>query len=169
MKTRHIILCAICVAAVALVTLFLCVLKKHNDEIIKIEKIPDICLITIEGKEISLTELNPERKTAIMFFSHDCEFCRKEVEGIIANRDSFDGITWVFVTLSPREELDLFLHEYPLDLIPEAKVCIEDWPDLFIALDVTAPPSLFIYDSEGNLENHKRGAVSINTILEWLK
>ena len=104
-----------------------------------------------------------------MFFSPDCEFCRQELKGIIDNRKSFRNVDWVFVTLSPQEELEEFLLEYPLQSVPEARICIEEWPELFGALDVTAPPSIFIYDAEGLLEHYKRGAVSIKTILEWLK
>lgn len=104
-----------------------------------------------------------------MFFSPDCEFCRQELKGIIDNRISFQSIDWVFVTLSPQEEFEEFLHEYPLQTVPDARICVEERPDLFLALDVTAPPAIFIYDAEGLLEHYKRGAVSIKTILEWLE
>lgn len=169
MKSRHILLAAICVIAMALGGLFAVALRKHNAERTKIERIPEIILTTIDGEEFSLAEMNPGRKVAILFFSPDCEFCRKEVEGIIASKDSFVGVEWVFVTIAPHEELDIFLQEYPLNAIEDTKICIEEFPELFLALDVTAPPSIFIYNSDGHIEHYKRGAVSIRTILEWLK
>ena len=168
MKQRHIVLFAICIAAMALVILFFSALHKHNEKAEKIEHIPDTSLVTIDGEEFSLTEMRHGQKTALLFFSPDCEFCQKEIEGIIANKDSFPNVRWVFVTLSTLEELDDFLSEYPLESIPDAKVCITDGPQLYIALDVTAPPTLFIYGSDGHLEHYSRGAVSINTILEWI-
>lgn len=166
---RKIILCAIFAVALVMGVLFFVALQKHNAKTTKIEKLPACSLVTIEAEEFSLATLKPERKTAIMFFSTDCEFCRKEIEGVIANRDLFNGIVWVFVTLSPREELDLFLSKYPLYLIPDAKVCVEEWPEVFLTFDVVAPPSIFIYDRDGNLEHYKHGAVSINTIMEWFR
>lgn len=169
MKPKHIILCAVCAIAMALVVMFLLALKKHNAEMAKIERIPNTTLFTIEGETFFLAETQPEHKKAIMFFSTDCEFCRKEIEGIIALKDLFSDIEWVFVTISSIENLEPFLNEYPLHSIPGAKVCVEDFPDLFISMNVTAPPVLFIYDALGNLEHYNYGSVSIKTIQEWLK
>lgn len=153
----------------ALVVLFAIALKKHNKELAKIERIPEVALTTINGEEVLLAESKPGWRTAILFFSHDCEFCRKEIEGIIVFKDTFLNTNWIFVTMSPREELDYFLMEFPLENIDGAKVCVENFPELAMALHVTSPPSLFIYNSDGYIEHYKRGVVSIRTILEWLK
>ena len=169
MKPKHIILGVICVIAVALGIMFYFALERHNTAMAEIKHIPEILLTTIDGEDFYLAEVKPERKTVILFFSPDCEYCRKEIEGIISEKGVFDGIDWVFVTISPLDDLKSFLLEYPLDSLPGAKVCIEDFPELYIALDVTAPPSIFIYDANGDIEYYKRGAVSIKTILEWLK
>lgn len=169
MKPKHIILFPIVIIAIALSILFAFALKKHNYELNKIELLPDISLTTIDGEEFSLTASRSERKTAILFFSTDCEFCRKEIKGIIAAKETFLGIDWVFVTISSKEDVDAFLIECPLDIIDGAKVCIEESPDFLFALNITSPPSLFIYDVNGRLENYSRGAISIQTILEWLK
>lgn len=169
MKPKHIILCAVIFLATALAIMFSLALKKHNADVAKIQYIPDTTLTTYEGETFSLAEIKPEHKVSIMFFSTDCEFCRKEIEGIIALKDLFSDIEWVFVTISSIENLEPFLNEYPLHSIPGAKVCVEDFPELFISMNVTAPPALFIYDDLGNLEHYNYGAVSIKTILEWLK
>lgn len=169
MNPKHIILSAICVSAIVLTSSFLFALRKHNAKSARIGQIPDITLTTLDGTDFSLAKLKPERKVAILFFSPECEFCKKEMEGILNSRDNYSGIDWVFVTISSFEELDSFLVDYPIDTIDDARICIVDSPDLLIALDITSPPSLFIYDSDGHLEYSKHGAVSIKTILEWLK
>jgi len=153
----------------ALVVALCIALKKHYSAMEKINRMPSSELVTLTGERFSLNDLRPERKTAFLFFSPDCEFCRKEIEGITANSESFQGIVWVFVTLPPIEDLESFLSDYPLESIPESKVCIDETLELFDSLDVTAPPSLFVYDAQGNLEHYNRGAVSIKTILEWMK
>ena len=149
--------------------MFFLALRKHHAEVAKIEKIPNITLTTIEGTEIAIAEPTNTRKKAILFFSPDCEFCRKEIEGIISSRDSFQGISWLFITLSSCEELDLFLTQYSLSEMNNANICILKSPEILLALDITSPPSLFIYGLTGELEHYKRGAVSIKTILEWLE
>lgn len=169
MKPRNFILAAVGIVAVALGVLLAIGFRKHNEKQASIRHIPDITINTIEGDTFSLSETRPGRKTAILFFSTDCEFCRKEIEGIIAAKEMHDGIEWVFVTISPLDDLESFLIDYPLESIPGAKVCREDYPELHITMNVTAPPSLFIYDADGDIEHYKRGAVSIKTILEWLK
>lgn len=169
MNPKHLILSAICVVAIVLTSSFFLALRRHNAKSARIERIPNITLTAFDGIEFSLEKLKPERKTAILFFSPDCEFCKKELEGILNSSDNYYGIDWVFVTISSPEELDSFLIDYPIDTIDDSKICIVESPDLLIALDVTSPPSLFIYDSDGHLEHSKHGAVSIKTILEWLE
>lgn len=169
MKVRNIILFAICFIAVALVCMFFGALVKHNSEMARIERIPNLALATIDGEVLSLSELTSGQKTAILFFSPDCEFCKKEIDGIIAERNTLSCIQWVFVTISSYEDLSSFLTKFQLNIIPGAKICIEEYPELHMALGVTSPPSLFIYDTNGKLEHYRRGAVSIKTILEWLR
>lgn len=169
MKLKYIILFALLLAGGVLLTLFFSALHEHRDKVAKIEHIPDVTLVTIDGDTFSLQSQKPSRKTAIMFFSPDCEFCMKELEGIVNARNDFSGIDWVFVTLAQREELDSFLQYYPLETIPGARICIEDKPELLMALDISAPPALFVYNADGYLEQCQRGAVSIQTIIEWLR
>lgn len=62
----------------ALGALFFFALKKHNAEMGNIRNLPEMTLVTIDGHEFQLSETRSGRKTAIMFFSPDCEFCRQE-------------------------------------------------------------------------------------------
>lgn len=169
MLYKRILFLVICLMGMTLGFMFIFALRKHNLESAKIERIPNMRFTSIEGNKISLAEQKNWRKKAILFFSPDCEFCRKEIEEIIASQDSFSGIRWLFMTISSREELDFFLEEYPLSEMNGSEICIVESPEILLALDVKSPPSLFIYNSDGHLEHSKHGAVSIKTILEWLK
>lgn len=133
------------------------------------ECIPSAELVTVAGDRFILDELGAVRKTALLFFSPECEYCRKEIEGIIENRSLFDGSVWVFVTMPPVEELWAFMAEYPLDAVSGSKICVDESFELYETFDITAPPSIFIYDADGRLEHYNRGAVSIKTIIEWMK
>lgn len=169
MKVKKVIVLAISFVGMALGFMFFLALKKHNAQAARITHIPSLELVSINGERLLLNEISSGRRTAILFFSPDCEFCLKEIEGIIENRTSLEGADWVFVTLSPLEEVEAFLMEYPIGVIQNADVCIDTDLKLFDALDIKAPPSLFIYDADGELEHYNRGAVSIKTILEWMK
>lgn len=155
-------------ATMALGTLLFIEIQKRTEEKVRILQIPHINLITINDEEFSLNRIEPEGKTAILFFSVECEFCRKEIEDILLCSLSLTGVNWVFISISPQEELDIFMLDYPIGTIPNSRICIGNNQELFSLFDVTAPPSLFIYSAAGVLEHYKRGAVPIKTILEWL-
>jgi len=168
MKIKHIILFVICLIAVTLLGLFFFALNKHNQSKEKISRIPSVELVDIDGETFRLPELLPERKTALLFFSHDCEFCQKEIQGILEEAAFVEGVIWVFVTPSQRDALEVFFSEFPINMIPDAKVCITESADLYASLDVSAPPAIFIYNKKGDLEFYHRGALSIKTIIEKL-
>lgn len=153
----------------ALGIMFFLTLEKHNTLIAGIKHIPNILLSTIDGKDFYLAELQSKRKTAILFFSPECEFCKKEIEGIIERNGECQNVQWVFITIAQPEELEPFLKEYPIESIPNAFLLREVFPEMHIKFDVTAPPSLFIYDEHGKLIKEHRGATSIKTIVEELK
>lgn len=169
MKAKHIILCAIGIIAMVLGWLFFSELSKHRIKAENIRFIPEIELTAIDGSVVSLSKLDGVSKTAILFFSPGCEYCRKEIEGILANKDSFSLTNWVFITLAPREDVDEFMVQYPLGSIPRANVCIAEGPDLYLAMDISSPPTLFIYGADGEILHYQRGAISINVLLDWLK
>ena len=168
MKPKHIILCVICLVAVALAIMLSTALRKHTAQMACITQLPDTVLVTISGETLFLTNHNSDQRTVLMFFSPDCEYCRKEIMGIISNAADIKMVDWIFLTISSQDDMDAFLKEYPLLTIPKATIVIDELAEFHRALGVTAPPSIFIYDGNGILEHYKRGAVSIKTILEWL-
>ena len=104
-----------------------------------------------------------------MFFHPECEYCRKEVEGILAWHKEMRNVQWLFITLAPTEIVEEFLTEYPLESVSDAIVLREDWPDIYKQFGVKGPPALFIYDENGNLIKRHIGATSIKTIVQELQ
>lgn len=169
MNCRKFIGIGLCCLAVALFVMFLFALYRHSARMARIKYLPQDTLVSIYGEEFRLDEVQCGSKTALMFFSHDCEFCRKEIEGIVDNAYKMLNVSWVFVTPSPVEDVNVFLGEYYLDKLPYVKICCLNTPDLFVKFDVSAPPALFIYDENGELMKYQKGAVSISEILKWLE
>lgn len=164
MKIRSFILAVVGASALSLIVLFFWALSKHRERASRIGHCPEFAVQCTDGSQFRPTSSNSS-PLVLMFFSPDCEFCQKEIEGIIANVREFQGVRWLFVTIS---EVDDFLIDYPIDAIPNASICIDVDGSLMRTFDVTAPPAIFVYDEMGALIGFRRGAVPINTILQWL-
>lgn len=144
--------------------------SKHSSQAEGIRQLPDINAVTIYGDSFDASEyLATTKRTALLFFHPECEFCRKEVEGIIARQKEFRNVQWLFITLAPADVVEEFLMEYPLESIPDAYVLREDLPEIYKQFGVKGPPALFIYDESGNLMKHHMGATSIKIIVQDLQ
>lgn len=131
---------------------------------------PEINALTVSGDSLRVNDyLDPTKRTSILFFGPDCEFCQKEIEGILERNGECRAVQWIFITIAQPEELEPFLKEYPIESIPNAFLLREDFPEMHIKFDVSAPPALFIYDEQGTLMKMHRGATSIRTIVAELK
>ena len=108
-------------------------------------------------------------RTAVLYFSTDCDYCKKEIEGILSCWNECKNVQWVFYTLATQDELDNFTKEYPIENIPDSFIIREDYPDLYLKLKFTSPPSLYIYDKNGKISRMYKGATSVNKIVEDLQ
>lgn len=170
MKPRHIALLALGLLAGVMAGLLVWMISKKNAKRPDIAQMPEIKAVTLCGESfISYEELDPSKRTAILFFHPDCEYCRKELEGILSRHGEMRNMQWIFLTLAPEETVQEFLMEYPLEAIPNALVLRDDWPEMHRKYKVKGPPALFVYDENGQLFYQHRGAVSIKTIVERLK
>lgn len=170
MKPQNVIRTAVCIAAGIMVCLILWAAKRKEQKMDPYRLMPEINALTVFGDSLRVNDyLDPTKRTVIMFFHSDCEFCQKEIEGIIERNGECRDVQWVFITIAQPEELEPFLKEYPIESIPNAFLLREDFPEMHIKFDVTAPPALFIYDEHKKLMRMHRGATSIKTIVEELQ
>lgn len=170
MKNKKNILVFLCVLITAIIGLFLWALFKHCSETEKITYIPEIVALTLEGEEININEqLDSRKRTAIVFFHPECEFCQQEINGIINRYSECRNVQWVFLTLAFPEEITPFLVDYPILTIPDAYLIRENWPNVCKRLNFTAPPEMLIYDKNGKLIKNHKGATSIRTIVDELQ
>lgn len=170
MKIQIIIRIIVCVAAGVILCLILWAAKRAEHKIAFFRAMPEIKALTISGDSLKTNDvLDTTKRTAILFYSPDCEFCQKEIEGIIDRKEELNNIQWIFITIAQPEELNTFLKEYPIESIQDAILLREDFPEMHIRFDVSSPPALFIYDEYGNLMKMHRGATSIKTIVAELK
>ena len=170
MNKLHIIKFTLCFLAAVLVGLFICALNKHYSKDSSIRYMPDIQAIELDGEEMELKQnFDPSKRTAILYFHPDCEFCQQEIKGIISRNSECRDVQWVFFTMAQPEEITSFLNEYPINDIPNSFLIREDWPNVYKQLSLSNPPELIVYDENGKLMFHHKGATSIKTIVEELK
>ena len=160
----------LCLLAVAVGSMLCRAISKHKSKYGGIQQFPQIQAFTIYGDALDVTgHLNPSKRTALLFFHPECEYCRKEVEGILARHSECRDVQWLFITIAPSEIVEEFLMEYPSETIPDAYVLREDWPDIHKVFGVKGPPALFIYDENGKLMKRHMGATSIKNIVQELQ
>ena len=169
MKARRII-------SVVLILLFLCMTglivwakNRHDKKNIPVERMPEIKALTLSGDSVSFSIEDIKKRTAIMFFHPECEFCEEEIKGIIEHKMDFSDIQWVFLTMAQSDEVNDFLAKYQMGSIPDSYLFREDYPAMHITFGVTAPPYMLIYDESGILMKKYRGATSIKVLIEDLK
>ena len=151
-------------------TLLFWAASRRGSKIEGIRQLPEIKALTIYGDSFDASDyLDQTKRTALLFFHPECEYCRKEVDGILARHREMRNVQWLFITLAPTEIVEEFLTEYPLESIPDAYVLRENWPDTYEQFGVKGPPALFIYDENENLMKRHMGATSIKTIVQDLQ
>ena len=170
MSSKHIALLTLGLLAGAMAGLLIWMISKKKADRPDIAQMPEITAVTLSGEGFSSSkELDVSKRTAIMFFHPECDYCRKELEGILARHGEMRNMQWVFMTIAPEEEVQKFLPDYPMHTIPDAWVLREEWPEMHQEYKVKGPPALFVYDENGQLFYEHRGAVSIKTIVEKLR
>lgn len=169
MNKNILIVVVLCLAAGLLGGLFLVTLQKHNREKSRIERFPKFEAMSLAGEKYFSSDDPPARRTAILFFSPACDYCRTELENIVRRGNKWDGVKWLFVTISDRESVQNFVMDCPIDAIPNAQVLLDEDGSVVSHFQVTAPPVLHVYDENLCLIHSGKGATSISVITDWLQ
>lgn len=150
---------------IAVVLLLICSERKRIQKREPYRIMPEICALDVFGDSINCNSmLNPEKKTAILFFSPECNACRKEINDIVTFQSEFQDIQWVFITIAQYEELHSFVKECPISSLPDAFLLREDYPTNHLLFDVSTPPALFVYNEKGKLIAMRRGEILLRSM-----
>lgn len=170
MKLKTLLALCICGTAALLLFLFVCALFKNNAKSRLIRKMPEISGYTLYGEEFHFSSsLVSEKKTAILFFDPDCDFCRTEIDGIIERHRECLNVQWVFISLAPTIAIEMFLMEHPLEMVNDSFFLHDQKGELFHLFGIETAPELFIYDENQTLVRHQKGAISIKEIIKDLQ
>lgn len=132
--------------------------------------LPNIYALNMTGDSINCNErLAPNKKTAVLFFNPECDECKDEINSILLYQKELRNVQWVFITIAQVEELEIFINDYPIHLLPYSFLLREDFPRNHLLFGVSVPPVLFIYDDKGKLINVHKGGFTLFSILDELR
>lgn len=156
--------------AIGLGGLLFSAISKHYARFAEIKQLPVITAHSVQGEVFVSTEhLDLKKRTVLLFFHPECEYCKKELDGVLSRHQECRNVQWLFLTLASSSVVEDYLMEHPLNSIPDAYVLREDWPVTYKLFDVKGPPALFIYDENGILIKRYKGATSIDSIVQDLR
>lgn len=156
-------------AAAIVICLFVWQICRHRKEISAIEILPPIILDGLYGDTLDTRDLaSTGRKSVIVCFSPDCDFCGMESDEIIKYHKSLSEYNLLFITPAQTDEIFSFLAEHPLDAIPGIKILIDSECEFFKTFAVTSPPVCFIYDEQMRLIARYKGVISVDNILDFM-
>ena len=170
MKQRNIARIILCLLVAVMGVLLYIALSRHNAKYASIKQLPKLKALTLYGDTLGIYEcIDTTKRTALFFFHPECEYCKKEIEGVLTRHSECRDVQWIFLTIAPAEEVEEFLMEYPIQAITDVYVFREDWPDIHRQFGVKGPPALFIYNENRHLMKRHMGAISIKTIVQELQ
>ena len=144
--------------------------KSENIAQIKeqIQVVPDIWLKTFDEEPFSITDFASGSPLLIIYFNSTCEMCKIELNALNERFTEFGQINLLLASSQEREELEGFGTEYPFVSEPNTKLVLDEEMHLSAYLGVKSVPSVFCYDSKGELITNYQGPVKLDIILNKL-
>jgi len=140
-------------------------LKSHGcfylKETEKYQKLPVLKFNTMRGDTLNTSDIiNNHYSCVFVFFHPDCSHCREEINDIMTTCITNNKIKWIFITTaSPIDTEPFFSTISPL--LPNNVYIIseDDYPQAHILFDVSSPPAVFIFNTNGRLCWHRKGEI----------
>ena len=169
-NTKKKYLVIIIISVLTFAGLALCYIKKDKmKQTSPIEIFPEITAKLYKGGVYTVPQEYKGGKTMVVFFSPECELCEEELN-VILNNELPSSNRWVFISFSfLKDELDYFLEQTPIDTLNNSVILLEDSPKYHSLFHVIGPPSLFVYNEEGELVHSSYGKVDDRTLIDWVK
>lgn len=142
--------------------------KSENIAQIKeqIQVVPDIWLKTFDEEPFSITDFASGSPLLIIYFNSTCEMCRIELKALKERFAEFGQIKLLLASSQEREDLDGLTIEYPFVSASNTKLALDDEMKLSDYLGVKSVPSVFCYDSKGELIANYQGPVKLDILLD---
>lgn len=138
-------------------------LQKSAQE--KLETIASFRLYDLDSVQF---HLRPARKTMLIYFDSECDYCRRELDDIVHNIDAFEGLDIVLMSSELLRSIVSYRErnqELQSGALRFVKINIEDASKTLGSLVV---PQILIYKENGSLSRKFIGETKVEALFEYL-
>ena len=171
-QRRILILFLAAVGCIFIVSIGLSVVR-YSENKKTIETFPTFSAWTVEGEKISVVNQDKSLYTCLVFFSPECNACRKKISQIIDYGSRVESLRWLFVTQAPYEDVSRFIVETGLYRFSNATTLLLDSPELFTKYRISGFPALFLYGPDGNYIGRCKNSAGfdrfLNSLNKWCR
>lgn len=169
---RKIVLLFIVVGMLGMLGLFAWKYQKKSENIAQIKEqiqvVPNFWLKSLDEETFSISDFASGSPLLIIYFNSTCEMCKIELNALNERITEFGQINILLASSQEREELEGFMDEYPFVSESNIKVALDEEMHLSAYLGVKSVPSVFCYDSKGELIANYQGPVKLDILLDKL-
>lgn len=162
----------IVVGMLGMLGLFAWKYQKKSENIAQIKEqiqiVPDIWLKSFDEEPFLTSDFAAGSLLLIIYFNSTCDMCKIELNALNERIDEFGRINVLLASFQEREELEGFMDEYPFVSESNIKVALDEEMHLSAYLGVKSVPSVFCYDSKGELIANYQGPVKLDILLDKL-
>lgn len=169
---RKIVLLLIVVGMLGMLGLFAWKYQRKLENIAQIKEqvqvVPNFWLKSFDEETFSISDFASGSPLLIIYFNSTCEMCKIELNALNERFTEFGQIKLLLASSQEREDLDGFIIEYPFVSASNTKLALDDEMKLSAYLGVKSVPSVFCYDSKGELIANYQGPVKLDVLLDKL-
>ncbi len=131
----------------------------------KLISIPSFVFTTLLNEKISITDLDSDQHTVIVYFSTECTFCTAQIEKLLKDHRLLENTRIILLSTEKLEIVkDYAIANKLINLEPELTVSYvkpEEFEKLFGNFPV---PTLFLYSKYKKLVRLHKGILSVDSI-----
>ncbi|HEV7230560.1 MAG TPA: hypothetical protein VGO45_04480 [Bacteroidia bacterium] len=130
--------------------------------------LPVFRFYNLKGEPFTPDSLRKDRKTVLIYFKTDCEFCLSEFKLIKHNISSFPGTDFILISRESVPDLKKYDSLRQFHYFPQIRI-VQDKEGLYRSYFVAHyTPSIHIYDKHGKLLRFSDGMLSKEEFLKSL-
>ena len=115
---------------------------------------------------VTNADIKKNRQVLLIFFSPDCEHCKKETQDILAQFDKFREIEIVMATFQPFDEMKHFYEYYRIADHKNIHMGRDEKYFLPPYYRMQNLPYMALYDKKGNYITHFEGNHPVDTLMK---
>jgi len=144
------------------------IILKNNKNITKkdnLNALPNFSFTTFSGNSFAFSDLNPNKKTVIIYFSTSCVYCEKQLENIFNNLNLFKNTQILVVTCNKKQDVENFINKFNKDE-KKLSILLSEYKYFYQVFGDWHTQSIFLYDTNRKLVFLSEGVLSAEDIIK---